>query len=62
MDLSLFGYFVVYLGITTVYGMYMRHVGFHAGIHQTLVTIGSVKSKAIQDSLKALAKDANNRQ
>ena len=52
-------YFACYIAITTIYGWYMKHTGFINGINQTLITLGAVKSKAIQDAIKALSKEQN---
>lgn len=48
------GSFLVYLAITTIYGLYMKRQGIMQGINETLITISRSDSEILQDALKEL--------
>lgn len=53
-DMTSLAFFLCYIAVTTVYGMYMRRVGLLQGINETLITLSESKSEVVRDALKTL--------
>lgn len=53
-DLASTAFFMAYIGVTTLYGIYMRRVGLMQGINETLITISESKSDILKAAMKEL--------
>lgn len=57
-DLNSTLFFLVYVAVTTVYGIYMKRQGILLGINDTLITISQSSSEVLKDAMKELERRA----
>lgn len=57
-DLNSTLFFLIYVAVTTVYGIYMKRQGILLGINDTLITISQSSSEVLKDAMKELERRA----
>lgn len=57
-DLNSTLFFLVYVAVTTIYGIYMKRQGILLGINDTLITISQSSSEVLKDAMKELERRA----